>query len=494
MTTMEHAAATKYPNVRNYIGGTFIEATDRPMLDVTNPADGSVISRVPLSGQSEIDRAVDAARAAAPGWSGTPIKERAQVFYRYKALLEKNITELGALVSEENGKIRGEAEAEVLKSAELCEFACSLPQIVPGEVLEVSRGVECRVERYPVGVVASITPFNFPNMVPNWTIPNAIGLGNCMILKPSEQVPLSSGRIAELLKEAGLPDGVLNVVHGGQETVEAICDHPYIDTISFVGSTHVAKIVYRRCSHNFKRVLALGGAKNHLIVMPDAEPDMTSNNVVASMSGCAGQRCMAASVMMAVGKTDHIVDRMAGVVRGMVPGTHIGPVISKAAKERIERYITEAEEAGAKVLVDGRGYTVPGRENGYYVGPTLIDGVTPDMRIAQDEIFGPVMVIIRAKDVDEALEVQRRSPYGNAASVFTENGGVARYVMENASAGMVGVNVGVPVPREPFGFGGWNDSKFGVGDITGRGSIELWTRSKKMTTKWNKEAGVNWMS
>ena len=488
------ATTTKYPDVRNYIGGSFVDATDREFLEVTNPADGSVISRVPLCGQPEVDRAVDAARKAAPKWAATPIKERVQVFYKYKALLEKNVDELASLITEENGKIKNEAAAEVLKSAELCEFACSLPQIVPGEVLEVSRGVECRVERYPVGVVASITPFNFPNMVANWTIPNALGLGNCMILKPSEQVPLSAARIAELLAEAGLPEGVLNIVHGGQQTVEAICDHPYIDTISFVGSTHVAKIVYRRGTANLKRVLALGGAKNHLIVMPDAEPDMTSSNVVASMSGCAGQRCMAASVMMAVGKSDHIIDRMVSIVRSMVPGVHLGPVISKQAKQRIERYITEAEEAGAKVLVDGRNYSVPGKENGYYVGPTLIDFVTPDMRIAQEEVFGPVMVIIRAKDVDEALDVQHRSPYGNAAAVFTESGGVARYVMEKASAGMVGVNVGVPVPREPFGFGGWNESKFGVGDITGRGSIELWTKSKKMTTKWNKEAGVNWMS
>ncbi|MEA2463197.1 MAG: malonate-semialdehyde dehydrogenase (acetylating) / methylmalonate-semialdehyde dehydrogenase [Acidobacteriota bacterium] len=494
MSAIETAAPARYPDVRNYIAGQFVEAPERALLDVTDPASGGVLSRVPLSGMSEVDRAVQAAQKAFPGWSATPIKERVQVFYRYKALLEKNIHELAALVSEENGKVRSEAEAEVLKSAELCEFATSLPQIIPGEVLEVSRGVECRVERYPVGVVASITPFNFPNMVPNWTIPNAIAVGNCMILKPSEQVPLSAGRIAELLREAGLPDGVLNVVHGGQETVEAICDHPGIEAISFVGSTHVAKIVYRRGSANLKRVLALGGAKNHLIVMPDAEPEMTSTNVVASMSGCAGQRCMAASVMMAVGATDHIVERMANIVRAMVPGVHLGPVISKAAKERIERYITEAEEAGAKVLVDGRGYTVPGKEGGYFVGPTLIDRVTPDMRIAQEEVFGPVMVIVRADDVQEAVRVQRRSPYGNAASVFTESGSVARYVMENASAGMVGVNVGVPVPREPFGFGGWNDSKFGTGDITGRGSIEFWTKSKKMTTKWNKEAGVNWMS
>jgi malonate-semialdehyde dehydrogenase (acetylating)/methylmalonate-semialdehyde dehydrogenase len=496
MSVVESTPATKYPPVRNYINGEFVDASAQQALDVTNPADGSVISQVPLSAAADVDNAVAAAKKAFPGWSGMPIKERVQVFFRYKTLLEQNIDELAKLVTEENGKIDGEARAEVLKSAELTEFACSLPQITAGEVLEVSRGVECRVERYPVGIVASITPFNFPNMVPNWTIPNAVALGNCMILKPSEQVPLSAGRIAELLREAGLPDGVLNVVHGGQATVEAICDHPGIDAISFVGSTKVAKIVYKRgsSSSNLKRVLALGGAKNHLIVMPDAEPEMTAGNVVASMSGCAGQRCMAASVMMAVGKSDHIIDRMVKTVRAMVPGVHVGPVISKEAQARIESYVTEAEKMGAKVLVDGRGYKVNGKENGYYVGPTLIDFVTPDMRIAQEEVFGPVMVIIRAKDVDEALDVQHRSPYGNAAAVFTESGGVARYVMENASAGMVGVNVGVPVPREPFGFGGWNESKFGVGDITGRGSIEFWTKSKKMTTKWNKEAGTNWMS
>jgi malonate-semialdehyde dehydrogenase (acetylating) / methylmalonate-semialdehyde dehydrogenase len=494
MTALDNPVATKYPQVQNYIDGAFVEENGKDYLDVTNPADGSVISRVPLSPGAEVDRAVAAAQKAFPAWAATPIKERVQVFFRYKALLEKNIDELAKLVTEENGKIDSEARAEVLKSAELTEFACSLPQITAGEVLEVSRGVECRVERFPVGIVASITPFNFPNMVPNWTIPNAIALGNCMILKPSEQVPISAGRIAELLREAGLPDGVLNIVHGGQATVEAICDNPGIEAISFVGSTKVAKIVFRRGSASLKRVLALGGAKNHLIVMPDAEPEMTSNNVVASMAGCAGQRCMAASVMMAVGQSDHIIDRMVKVVRAMVPGVHIGPVISREAKQRIEGYITEAEKMGAKVLVDGRGYVVPGRENGYYVGPTLIDYVTPEMRIAKEEVFGPVMVIIRAKDVDEALDVQKHSRYGNAASVFTESGGVARYVMENASAGMVGVNVGVPVPREPFGFGGWNESKFGVGDITGRGSIEFWTKSKKMTTKWNKEAGVNWMS
>src|SRR6185503_18163093 len=478
----------KYSALRNYVGGDFVTpAADRPFLDVYNPASGAVISRVPMSAAADVDAAVKAAQAALPAWSATPIKERVQVFYRYKTLLEQHIDELAALVTEENGKIESEARAEILKSAELTEFACSLPQIITGEVLEVSRGVECRVERYPVGVVASITPFNFPNMVPNWSIPNAVALGNCMILKPSELVPISAGRIAELLKEAGLPAGVLQVVHGGQDAVEAICDHPGIAAVSFVGSTRVAKIVYKRATANLKRCLALGGAKNHLIVMPDADREMAATNIVASMSGCAGQRCMAASVMVGVSKVDHIIERMVEVASAMVPGKDIGPVITAAARERISRYIDEAEAAGAKVLVDGRKTVVPGRESGFYLGPTIIDYVTLDMRIAQEEVFGPVLVIVRASDVDEALHVENASPYGNAASVFTESGGVARYVMEHASAGMVGVNVGVPVPREPFSFGGWNESKFGVGDITGRGSIEFWTQAKKMTTKWNKE-------
>lgn len=483
----------KYPEVRNYLAGDFV-AGEHDYLDVYNPGDGSVISKVPLSSREDVDRAVAVAQAAFPAWSAMPIKERVQIFYRYRALLERDIEELTALITEENGKVYPEAKAEVLKSMELTEFACSLPQITAGEVLEVSRGVECRIERFPLGVVASIAPFNFPNMVPNWTIPNAIALGNCMILKPSELVPLSSNKIAELLKEAGLPEGVFQVVHGGKDVVEAICDHSGIEAISFVGSTKIAKLVYRRGTANLKRVLALGGAKNHLIVMPDADLEMTSSNVVASMSGCAGQRCMAASVMVAVSDTDHIIARMVEHAKTVVPGKNLGPVISREAKERIEKYITEAEQAGATILVDGRNPVVPGKEDGYYVGPTIIDHVTPDMRIAQEEVFGPVIVIIRTKDLDAALAVENANPYGNAASVFTENGGTARYVMEHASAGMVGVNVGVPVPREPFSFGGWNESRFGVGDITGRGSIEFWTKSKKMTTKWNQEHGTNWMS
>ncbi len=483
----------KYPEVRNYVAGDFVQG-EHAYLDVHNPSDGSVISKVPLSSREDVDRAVTVAQAAFPAWWATPIKERVQVFYRYRSLLQRDIEELTALVTEENGKVAAEARAEVLKSMELTEFACSLPQIAAGEVLEVSRGVECRIERFPLGVVASIAPFNFPNMVPNWTIPNAIALGNCLILKPSEMVPLSANKIADLLKEAGLPDGVFQVVHGGKDVVEAICDHSGIEAITFVGSTKIAKLVYRRGTANLKRVLALGGAKNHLIVMPDADLEMTSSNVVASMSGCAGQRCMAASVMVAVSNTEHIIARMVEHAKMVVPGDNLGPVISAQAKVRIERYIDEAEAAGATVLVDGRNTVVKGKEDGFYVGPTIIDHVTPDMRIAQEEVFGPVIVIIRTKDLDSALAVENASPYGNAASVFTESGATARYVMEHASAGMVGVNVGVPVPREPFSFGGWNESRFGVGDITGRGSIEFWTRSKKMTTKWNREHGTNWMS
>jgi malonate-semialdehyde dehydrogenase (acetylating) / methylmalonate-semialdehyde dehydrogenase len=483
----------KYDVVRHFIGGHFTSGGQQ-QLDVVNPSDGSLLSRVPFASPAEVDAAVRAGSTAFPAWSGTPIKERAQVFYRYRALLEQHLHELAALISEEHGKIRSEAEAEVHKAIELTEFACSLPQVVTGEVLEVSRGVECRTEWHPIGVVASIVPFNFPSMVPHWTIPNALALGNCMVLKPSELVPLSAGRIAELLGEAGLPAGVLNVVHGAGEVVEAICDHPAVAAVSFVGSTRVAKLVYRRATSNLKRALTLGGAKNHLFVLPDADPEMTSTNIVASMVGCTGQRCMAASVMLAVSETNHIVQRMVEHARTIVPGRNLGPVISLEAKQRIERYIDEAVTAGAKLLLDGRNTTVPGREAGFWIGPTILDQVRPDMRIAQEEVFGPVLAIVRAADVDQALAVENASPYGNAASVFTESGGLARYVTERASAGMVGVNVGVPVPREPFSFGGWNESKFGAGDITGKGSIEFWTRSKKTTTKWNREAGTNWMS
>ncbi len=484
----------KYNAVKNYINGEFVDASTSKSLDVFSPVDGKHLSTVPLSAVTDLDAAVAAAKKAFPIWSRTPIKERVQVFFRYRTLLEKHLVELAELCSEENGKIYSESVAEIEKCIELTEFAVSLPQLVTGEVLEVSRGVECRTEHAPLGVVASIVPFNFPSMVPNWTMPNALALGNCMIIKPSEKVPLSCGRIAELLKEAGLPDGVFNIVHGDVEIVEAICDHPGIEAVSFVGSTKVAKIVYQRATQNLKRCLALGGAKNHLLVLPDAITGMTAQNVIASMSGCAGQRCMAAGAMVGVGAIDHIVEKICEEARKIIPGKNLGAVITKESKERIERYIDEAEKNGAKILVDGRKVIVEGKEGGYYVGPTVIDYVTPEMSVAKEEIFGPVISILRVATVDEALAIENANPYGNAASVFTQNGGAARYIIDRASAGMIGVNVGVPVPREPFSFGGWNESKFGVGDITGKSSIEFWTKLKKSTTKWNPEAGVNWMS
>jgi malonate-semialdehyde dehydrogenase (acetylating)/methylmalonate-semialdehyde dehydrogenase len=484
----------KYPKLQNYINGRFVDANTSRNLPVISPIDGNNLSEVPMSNASDLDEAVKAAKAAFPGWSKTPIKERVQVFFRYKYLLEKHLKELAELVQEENGKTYNEAVAEVEKSIELTEFATSLPQLVTGEVLEVSKGVECRTEHVALGVVASIVPFNFPSMVPNWTIPNAIALGNCMIMKPSEKVPLSCGRLAQLLKEAGLPDGVFNIVHGDSEIVTAICDHPGIEAVSFVGSTKVAKIVYQRATSTYKRCLALGGAKNHLLVLPDAIPGMTAQNVAASMSGCAGQRCMAASAMVGVGNIDHIIARIVEEAKKIVPGENLGAVINKESQEKIEGYITAAEKEGAKILVDGRNTKVKGKEQGTYVGPTVIDHVKPGMSVATEEIFGPVISIMRTNTVDEALAIENSNPYGNAASVFTQNGGMARYIIDRASAGMIGVNVGVPVPREPFSFGGWNESKFGVGDITGKSSIEFWTKLKKSTTKWNAESGVNWMS
>ena len=484
----------KYTAIQNYINGQFAKPTSERTMEVISPLNGALLSTVPMSTANDLNTAVRVAKAAFPAWSNTPIKERVQVFYKYKTLLEKNLKELALLCSEENGKTFGEAVAEIEKSIELTEFATSLPQLVTGELLEVSRGVECRTERVALGVVASIVPFNFPSMVPNWTLPNAIALGNCMIMKPSEKVPLSCGKLAELLKEAGLPDGVFNIVHGDVEIVEAICDHPDIEAISFVGSTKVAKIVYQRATSNFKRCLALGGAKNHLMVLPDAIPAMTAQNVAASMSGCAGQRCMAASAMIGVGDVDNIIEKICEEARKIIPGQNLGAVINKQSQQRIEKYITEAEQQGAKILVDGRNVKVAGCENGTYVGATVIDFVTPDMSVATEEIFGPVLSIMRTNTVDEALAIENANPYGNAASVFTQNGAMARYVIDRASAGMIGVNVGVPVPREPFSFGGWNESKFGVGDITGKSSIEFWTRLKKSTIKWNAASGVNWMS
>jgi len=324
--------------------------------------------------------------------------------------------------------------------------------------------------------------------------PIAIACGNTFILKPSEQVPLTPLRMAELLHEAGLPPGVFNVVQGDRETVEAILDHPGISAAAFVGSTAVAKQVYQRGVTAGKRVLALGGAKNHLVVVPDADPEITARNVVSSVTGCAGQRCMAASVLIAVGECESLIDAIETEMRNVTAGENMGAIINPAAKERIEGYIGRAEAAGAKLRLDGRGVTVAGREHGHYVGATLIDGVDVSNECACDEIFGPVLTVLRVDTLEEALAIENANPYGNAASIYTTSGATARYFEERASAGMIGVNIGVPVPREPFSFGGWNDSKFGDGDITGDDAFAFWTKTKKVTEKWTISGAQNWMS
>lgn len=479
--------------INNFINGRFENSTSKT-IPVWNPQNGEKLTEVTCSSKKELNNAVSSAKSAFYKWSNITLKERVEVFYEFRNELKNNITSLANSICQENGKTFEEARAEILKGIELTEFACSMPQIIHDEIQEVSRGVECRSSHVPLGIVASITPFNFPIMVPMWTVPNAIVLGNCMILKPSEQTPVGASKIAELLKKSGLPDGVFNVINGDKNIVEAICDHKDISAISFVGSTKIAKNVYQRATSNFKRCLSLGGAKNHLIVLPDANEEMASNDIIASMSGCAGQRCMAASAMLGVGKIDSIINKIANKAKTIVAGKNLGSVISEEAKIRIEKYIEEAEKSGAKIILDGRGVKVSGKENGYYVGPTILDHVKPEMKIAKEEVFGPVLAIIRTNEIDEAIAIENNSQYGNASSVYTQDGNLANYVTEKVSAGMVGVNIGVPVPREPFSFGGWNESRFGVGDITGKSSINFWTQLKKRTSKWNQSAKKNWMS
>lgn len=488
------ATITDIRTTGHYIGGQVIAPANETLIDVYSPLNGELIGAVPTANTDTVNKAVELAQKGFEKWGKTPVKERVQVLFRFKYLLEKHIDELSELIQRENGKTFLEARAEIEKGIEVLEFASSLPQIYDQSALEVSNGVDCQYKRYPLGVVLSIVPFNFPAMVPMWTIPIAIGCGNALILKPSEMVPLTAIRLAELFTEAGLPGGVFTIVHGRQATTEMLIDHPAIQAISFVGSTKVAKLVYERGTKHGKRVLALGGAKNHLVVVPDADPEITAKNVIASAMGCAGQRCMAASVLILVGDTKNIFEKIVEEAKKIKVGSDIGSVISDTAKQRIEGYITRAEQQGYKLIVDGRGVVVHGKENGSYVGPTIIDGVMPSAECACDEIFGPVLSVIRVNTLDEAIAIENANPYGNAAAIYTTNGGIARYFSEHASAGMVGVNIGVPVPREPFSFGGWNDSKFGAGDITGMDGVRFWTKLKKITTKWSASAAKNWMS
>ena len=463
-------------------------------LEVISPITGEVVEKVGLQSTADVDKAVDKAKEAFNSWSKRTLRDRSQILYTYRNLLKASMPSLAEIIRVENGKTYNEAKAEVEKAIEVTEFACSLPQLNLDTCSEVSRGIYCRMSKKPLGVVASITPLNFPCMVPHWTIPIAIALGNCMILKPSEQVPLTGLKIEQLLLQAGVPEGVFQVVNGKADIAQAITQHPDIKAVSFVGSTKVAKLVYEASCKTGKRALCLGGAKNHLLVLPDANPKMAGADIAASMSGCAGQRCMAASVLVAVGDVQSIIKSVVDEAKKLIPGQNLGAITTCSSKERIEGYISQAIEQGATLLLDGRGVVVEGKENGFYVGPTILDNVTPDMAISNQEVFGPVLSIMHVDTVDEAIALQNKSNYGNGASVFTQSGSIATKVAEELKAGMIGVNIGVPVPREPFSFGGWDDSRFGVGDITGESSIDFWTQRKKITTKWNAEDKKDWMS
>ena len=470
---------------KNWISGKLEDSSSGKKISIISPYYDKEIATVPDSNSNDLDIAVQAAESIFPDWRRTNIRDRAEIMFRFKTLLESNIDELAHLISLDNGKTIEDAKASINRGKEVVEFATSLPNILKGDSSQVADGITCTMTNEPLGIVAGITPFNFPAMVPLWMIPLAITSGNCFILKPSEKTPLSTLKIAEYLKEAGLPDGVFQILNGSQEAVEAICDHPDIKAVAFVGSSKVAKIVYTRTTAQGKRALCLGGAKNHMIVVPDADLDSTAKGLLASSMGSAGQRCMAASVAVGVANVDPIINQLIEEANKFVLGLDMGTIISKSAFDRIKGYIDEAENMGAKVLVDGRNPVPPaGYENGYWLGPTILDGVDPDWPCAKEEIFGPVLSIIRTDTIDEAMKIENNNIYGNAAAVFTTSGEVAKTISETASSGMVGVNIGVPVPREPYSFGGWNESKYGHGDITGKSGVEFWTDLKKVTARW----------
>ncbi|MCC7441918.1 MAG: CoA-acylating methylmalonate-semialdehyde dehydrogenase [Bdellovibrionales bacterium] len=479
----------------NWVSGRW-EPGSGTKQDVLSPYTGRPIGRVTLSARAEVDRAVTAARAAAPAWGSLTMKDRAAVLFRFREILMKEASEIAHTVAAESGKLHGEAEAGLMKGVEVLEFALSLQNLEQGGRMEVSRGVFCEERREPLGVVAGITPFNFPAMVPMWMMPIALGLGNAFVWKPSDKTPLTSRLLAEAWDRAGLPKGVLTVVQGGVESVEALCDHPSVRALGFVGSTPVARAVYARATSQGKRALCLGGAKNPIILMPDADPEVVGQGITASYTGCAGQRCMAASVVLAVGDADPLLERVVAESRKLRLGETMGAIISKPSLEKLRAAVGRAEKAGARVLLDGRGAGAPQAygDGGNWLGPTILDHVQPGSEAAAEELFGPVLSVVRVKSLEEALEIQARNPYGNAVSVFTQLGYVAEEVARRAHAGMVGVNIGVPVPREPFSFGGTHESKFGHGDITGRSAVDFWTDRKKITMKWALQKNWNWMS
>ncbi len=479
--------------VQNFVGGDWRDASSSAFVDVTNPASGRTIGQVPLSTAADVDAAVQAARAAFPAWRSTPSPVRARVLFRLKALLEEHKEELAIQLTQEHGKILAETRGEVQRGIENVEHACGMPTLMMGDTVEeISRGIDSASWRQPLGVYGIITPYNFPVMIPLWFWPYAVATGNTVVIKPSEQDPLTHQKIVDLARQAGLPEGVLNVVHGGQEAVESICDHPDIVGVSFVGSSRVAEIVYKRAAMTGKRVQTLGGAKNYLIVLPDADMDATLDACASSIFGSTGQRCLAGSMLVGVGDAhakirERLMDHAASIRLGdgLDRATEMGPVISGAHRDRVNRFIDQGVAEGAKLALDGRNPKVDGYEGGYWVGPTVFEDVAPGMSIGTEEVFGPVAAINKAKDVDEAISMMHGSRYGNACSLFTSSGHAAREFRYNAGISMIGINVGVAAPMAFFPFGGSKQSFFGDLKAAGKDAISFYTDQRVVISRWS---------
>ena len=478
--------------LHHYVNGRRITPKGGRFGDVFNPATGEVSGRVPLANAAELGEAVAAAKAAFPGWAKVTPMQRARVMFRFKALIEANMDKLAALVSAEHGKVLSDAKGSVQRGLEVVEFACGIPHLLKGEFTEnVGTNVDSWSVRQPLGVVAGITPFNFPAMVPMWMFPLAIACGNTFILKPSERDPSAPLFLAELLREAGAPEGVLNVVNGDKEAVDAILDHPDVMAVSFVGSTPIAQYIYSRGTANAKRVQALGGAKNHMVVMPDADLAQATDALMGAGYGSAGERCMAVSVAVAVGDIgDKLVDQLIPRVQslrvgpGTDPEADMGPLVTKQHLDKVRGYVDLGVEEGAKLCVDGRGLKLQGYENGFFIGGCLFDHVKPEMRIYQEEIFGPVLSVVRAPDFNSAVKLVNDHEYGNGVAIFTRDGDAAREFASNIKIGMVGVNVPIPVPVAYHSFGGWKRSLFGDQHMHGPEGVRFYTKLKTITARW----------
>ncbi|MFC8667042.1 CoA-acylating methylmalonate-semialdehyde dehydrogenase [Streptomyces sp. NPDC057199] len=482
--------------IEHWINGSPVAGTSPETAPVFNPATGQEQARVALASTVDVDTAVAAATAAFETWSESSLTQRTQVMFAFRQLLVEHEEELGRIISAEHGKTVDDARGEITRGREVVEFACGLGDVLKGSFSDqVSRGVDVHNFRQPLGVVAGITPFNFPAMVPLWMHPIAIATGNTFILKPSERDPSAANFVAELYKRAGLPDGVFNVVHGGKEAVAAILTHSGIEAVSFVGSTPIARYVHETATAHGKRVQALGGAKNHAVVLPDADLEFAANHITAGAYGSAGERCMAVSVAVAVGDAAdglvEILERKAREVKvgpGDAAGTEMGPLVTKAAQERVENAVGVADGQGAAVVVDGRGLKVDGHEDGFFTGPSLLDHVTTEMDAYKEELFGPVLAVVRVDTLDEAIGVINANPYGNGTALFTGSGEAARRFQRNVKVGMIGVNVPVPVPMSYYSFGGWKDSLIGDSPIHGPEGIRFYTRPKVVTTRWPQPA------